>query len=137
MKTFLATFAAILCAAGVIWGIHSHQQSDQRTNQAETDLARRAFAATCNTFRFDGNIKDDMLETMSKGLDGALDYMMLLLRRGALSRAETGAGVLVFVEGCRKITAENRKRFPAKKEWADGIDAKIAELEKLQATAIP
>lgn len=130
MKNFLTTFAAILCAAGVIWGIASKVQADAK--QKEWD--ERVFK------EYSKKASDMAIElSVRKGaapdyfFDGAPDpviFTYVVKKRGWGKSYEAKD----YAKSMREVITLVRAHYPSRKKWADEIDAKLAELEKLQAT---
>ena len=51
MKTFLATFSAILCAAAVIWGVYAWNQSNERDKARHLSILKSLVSSSGYTLR--------------------------------------------------------------------------------------
>lgn len=128
MKLFFAVFAAILCAAGVIWGVYAGIQKQKE----ETATIVRIFelAAKGSEMNYDRVSKYDSLDplTISLAMDSAKTLeQMLKAKRAPADRVRKFVGDFVF--NWERILEHTRQNHPDQDKWVEEMERAIQRVE--------
>lgn len=139
MKTFLATFAAILCAAAVIYAANVKISDRNALAAAEEQQDRELLGLTMGAAHRGRDcavaqaFPSGMEHTETTLLFSSISAMRSIWEHGHIAHADLAPALAEFLASERRLTAYERTKGAEETKWADEQDAAMADLERLAA----
>lgn len=130
MKLFFIIFGAILAAAAVIWGVHSHDVAEQeraattlgllKSEKELSELSREQVI-----WRQDvSNLQFDLSQAKSI----AVQLSLIKKFKTRVSRFEVRSIVEDIVSNYQEEVRIVREKYPEQRKWADDMDETLTEI---------
>lgn len=128
MKTFFATFAAILCAAAVIFGIYQYNQSQEKRR----DTVRRVFKLASETSEFyatyavSNKLADPVIHD---GMPQSITTLAAMAERQTIPVSEMRRPAADVVDNYTLYVDYVERAHGEQKKWVSDMRAGLARLQ--------
>ena len=133
MKLFFTLFAAILCAAAVIWGFISFREGQEREMAKYAKSLRVSAESSKLMLEMSyGKITPDIWRAAFESASQGIDFDIEILKKYG-GKIDDAGDLRRAISMNYNITADNiEKSMPAKASWAAAVRSKVDELDRVR-----